>query len=220
MQDLIMMIGLYAAGIFIGFMSIPLFVTFKRIDEKEGIEFDEKYNHILLAFRFMEEVEEAPDSCLTEDELKDLSNKILHYEIPYLNQKVIFFYDHEKAAFCYYASSTLIYKYLNVVARKYVLDYECKQIYKEMLPSTRKEEKTVTFGNFVPKVGKTTLEKEMNRFLYLGNLHEYKPGLTETNKITFSEYMKQMRATLDSGLEPDSGESVSSNPDTQSTKLD
>lgn len=217
MQEMLMMFGLYAMGIFIGFMSIPFFVTFKQIDEKEGIEFDEKYNKIFLTFRYMQDVEEAPDSCLTEDELKGLSDKILHYEIPYLNQKVILFYDHEKAAFCYYANSTIIYKYLNVVARKYVLDYECKQIYKEMLPCTLKEEKTVTFGQFVPKVGKTTLEKEMNRFLYLGNLHEYKPALAETNKITFSEYMKQIKANLDQEMETSV---FSSNPDTLLTKQD
>jgi len=205
------MFGLYAVGMFIGFISIPLFVRFKRMDEKEAIEFDEGYNQILLVFKFMEEVEEAPDSSLNEEELKGLKDKILRYDIPYLQHHVIMFYDVEKEAFCYYSNSTIIYKYLNVVARKYVLDYECKQIYKEMVACTKKEEKTITFGQFVPKVGKTTLEKDMNRFLYLGNLHEYKPALPEPNKITFSEYMQAKRREVDSS---------SSTPDTQSTKTD
>lgn len=218
MQEMFAMFGLYALGIFIGFMSIPLFVRFKRIDEKEAIEFDETYNQLFLVFKFMDEVDEAPDSSLSQEELQRLKDKILHYEIPYLKHQVIMYYDVEKEAFCYYSNSTIIYKYLNVVARKYVLENACKQIYKEMLPCTKKEEKTVTFGQFVPKVGKTTLEKDMNRFLYLGNLHDYKPALLEPNKITFSEYRKQMQLK-----EPEpigSGSDSSSIPDTQSTDSD
>jgi hypothetical protein len=216
------MFGLYAVGMLIGFISIPLFVRFKRMDEKEAIDFDEAYNQILLGFKFMEQVEEAPDSSLNEEELKGLKDKMLHYEIPYLKHQVIMFYDAEREAFCYYSNSTIIYKYLNVVARKYVLDYACKQIYKEMLPCTKKEEKTVTFGQFVPKIGKTTLEKDMNRFLYLGNLHDYKPALPEPNKITFSDYRKQIHLEVEleeTNLNAEDSDS-SSIPDIQLTKTD
>jgi len=181
-------------GLAIGFIAIPLFVSFKPIEEEEGIALDETYNQMYVAFHLTDELEEAPDSSLTEEELKGLRQKILHYEIPYLRQHVILWYDHEQLAFCYYANSTIIYKYLNIVARKYVLDYGCKQIYTEMLPSTKKEEKTVTFGQFVPKVGKSTLEKDMNRFLYLGNVHEYKEPGPEPSKLTFEEYMAKMQA--------------------------
>ena len=211
MYELLTTFGLYALGMFLGFMSIPFFVRFKRMDEREAIDFDESYNLILLVFNFMEEVDEAPDSCLNEEELKGLRDKVLHYEIPYLQHQVVMFYDSEKEAFCYYSNSTIIYKYLNVVARKYVLTHECKQIYKEMVACTKKEEKTVTFGPFVPKVGKTTLEKDMNRFLYLGNLHDYKPALPEPNRITFSEYREQMAKTKALS---------SSTPDSQWTKID
>ncbi len=182
--------GLYLIGIVLGYGLIPLFIAHSPIDEEEGIELDKKYDKLFLSFKFMDEMEDAPDSSLSEEELIQLRDKVLEYEIPFLNYKVILYYDQEKEGFCYYANSTIVYKYLNVAARRYVLDYGCKQVYKEMLPSKRKEEKTVTFGNFVAKVGKTTLEKDMNRFIYLGNLLEYKPKKEEPNKITFSEYMK------------------------------
>ena len=221
------MFGLYAVGMLIGFISIPLFVRFKRIDEKEAIGIDESYNQLFLMFKFMDDVDEAPDSCLSTEELIGLKEKILHYEIPYLLHQVMMFYDHEHEAFCYYSNSTIIYKYLNVVARKYVLEYACKQIYKEMLPCTKKEEKTVTFGQFVPKVGKTTLEKEMNRFLYLGNLHDYKPVVPEPNKITFSEYRKQLLLKVqleetkrEDELGFDADSDSSSTPENQLTKRD
>jgi hypothetical protein len=64
-----------------------------------------------------------------------------------------------------------------------------------MAPSLKSEEKTVQFGPFVPKVGKTFLKKEMNHFIYLGNLNEYNIKTnsneqSEPKKINFTEYMK------------------------------
>lgn len=203
--------GLYVSGIFIGFFLIPFMVKNAPYNEDEGVELDKKYDMLFLSCKFMEEVEEAPVSTLTEEELIGLKDRTLHYEIPYINQKVIMFYDHERKAFCYYATSSIIYKYINVVARRYVLDFECKQIFKEIQPPMKTEEKTVTFGQFIPKVGKTTMEKEMNLFVYLGSLHDYRTVLVQPNKITFSEYKKQLEAIV--GL-------PSSTLDIQSTKQD
>ena len=39
------------------------------------------------------------------------------------------FYDNDKEAFCYYTKGDVIYKYLNVACRKYVIEYKCKHLY-------------------------------------------------------------------------------------------
>lgn len=224
-----LMTGLYSVGLMIGYLLVPFIVRKIQYTEEEGIDLDQHYDKIFLACKFADEVEEAPQSTLTEEELKELKHKILHYEIPYLNQEVILYYDHEKEAFEYYASSSIIYKYLNVAARRYVLDFGCKQIFKEMAPSLKTEEKTVQFGPFVPKVGKTFLQKEMNRFIYQGNLKGFdvtnkhnnsrnysysenmkvfgeilaKPKPPEPKKIDFSEYMKMLeKVAREPELEP------------------
>jgi hypothetical protein len=164
--------------------------------EEEGIDLDNTYDKLFLSYKFVDEVDEAPDSTLTEEELEGLRDKVLHYEIPYIGQKVILFYDHKKGGFSYYANSGIIYKYLNVAARRYVLDYGCKQVFKEMVPSMKKEEKTVSFGNFVPKVGKTVLEKEMNAYHYLGTFQEFenKKETHPPKKIDFAAYMRLLAA--------------------------
>ena len=191
-------LGLYSIGIVLGFLLVPFVVRKQLTSEQEGIQLDQTYDQLFLSYKFVDEVEEAPDSSLTEEELDGLRDKVLHYEIPYNGQKVILFYDHKKGGFSYYANSGIIYKYLNVAARKYVLDYGCKQIFKEMVPSMKKEEKAVHSSMFVSKAGKTLLEKDMNQYHYLGTFQEFetKNNQTEHKKIDFSEYMKLLATVV------------------------
>jgi hypothetical protein len=210
MFQFILMTSLYSIGMLIGFFLVPFF-TRVPLDEKAGIKLDEQYDQLFLSFKFLNEVDEAPMSELTTEELKGFRDKILHYEIPFLGQKVMMYYDQEKETFCYYANTNIIYKYLMVVARKYVLDFQCKQIFKEMENTMKKEEKSVQFSAFVAKPGKVFLEKEMNKFLYLGNLDDYKPISEKPKDITYSEYLKQMQTHLEREEELVG----SSNPETQ-----
>ncbi len=207
MYQYLLMTGIYSVGIVIGFFLVPWVMRIRRDEnEKEGIEIDQHYDQLLLAFQFMNEVEEAPMSTLTTDELKGLRDKVLHYELPFLRQEVRMYYDDEKKAFCYYSSSDIIYKYLMVVARKYVLDFECKQIFKEMGTTHAKEEKSIRTGMFVATQSKTFLEKEMNHFLYLGTFNDLKPVMEKPKDLTYSDYLKQ--------LEQDDSSSI---PETRST---
>jgi len=216
----ILMTGLYSMGMVIGFFLIPFF-TRVPLDEKAGIDLDEQYDRLFLSYKFVDEVEEAPPSELTEEELKELRNKRLTYEIPYLKQPVMMYYDHEKESFCYYAQTNLIYKYLMVVARKYVLEFKCKQIFREMVPSMKKEQKTVHYSAFVDKPGKVYLEKEMNRFHYLGNFPIDKLTL-EPKQINYSDYWKMCRLVADLKVDPvtEPVHVPSSSPDTQSIDSD
>ena len=186
--------GLYSIGLFLGFMLVPFVIRKPLLTEKEGIDLDKTYDQLFLAYKFVDEVEEAPDSCLTEEELEQLRDKVLHYEIPYISQKVILFYDHKKSGFSYYANSGIIYKYLNVAARRYVLDYGCKQVFKEMVPSIKKEEKGMRLGPFVAKAGKTLLEKDINQYHYLGTFQDFEKKPVDHKKIDFAEYMKMLEA--------------------------
>lgn len=192
MYNQIVVTGIYSLGLFLGFMLVPFVVRRQTCSEKEGIELDESYDQLFLSYKFVDEVDEAPDSFLTEEQLYGLKDKVLHYEIPYIKQKIILFYDYKKGGFSYYANSGIIYKYLNVAARRYVLDYECKQIFKEMTPSIKKEEKSVKLGPFVSKAGKSTLEKEINQYHYLGTFQDFEKKPKEFKKIDYTDYMKLM----------------------------
>jgi hypothetical protein len=132
-----------------------------------------------------------------------------------------------------------------VVARKYVLEYQCKQIFEEMVPSMKTEEKTVQFSDpassliplsvpsfsvpsfsatpfnatpfsaFVSKPKKTFLEKKINQFLYLGAIPPETPVLEKPKPIHYSEYLKMCQILADLKTEPEQVAS-SSIPDTQS----
>jgi hypothetical protein len=162
-----------------------------------------------------------PPSELTVDELKGLRDKRLTYEIPFLKQTVLMYYDSEKNAFCYYANSNIIYKYLMVVARKYVLEFNCKQVFKEIVPSMKKEEKSVQFSAFVAKPGKVMLEKEMNQFHYQGLIPTETRILEKPKTINYSDYWKMCQVLSSPELNAGLTESVEiSTPETQSTKID
>ncbi len=220
MYQWILMTSLYSMGIAIGFFLIPFF-TRKPFDEQAGIDLDLHFDQLFLCYKFVDEVEEMPSSELTSDELNSLRDKLLTYEIPFLKQTVLMYYDSEKNAFCYYANSNIIYKYLMVVARKYVLEFNCKQIFKEIVPSMKKEEKSVQFSAFVAKPGKVMLEKEMNQFHYAGLIPTKTRILEKPKTMNYSDYWKMCQVLSSPELNAGLTESVEiSTPEIQSTKID
>ena len=198
-------LSVYLIGIGIGFFLVP-FVIRKESNEEEGIELDEYYNKLFISTKFLEEVIEAPDSKLTEEELSQLKEKVLTYEIPYLKYNVIMYYDSEFSAFMYYSNSDIVYKYLDIVCRKYVLEFNCKQIYK-FSEETKVVEKPaiVQRGPFITKTERILLEKDTNRIIYIGKLEDYeKKEVFIPKEITYQEFLLLQRETPDSQLKESS----------------
>jgi hypothetical protein len=191
-------ISVYLVGLGIGFLLVP-FVIRKRHNEAEGIELDEFYDKLFICTKFLEEVIEAPESNLTEEELSQLKEKVLKYEIPHLNYRVIMYYDSEFNAFMYYSNSDIIYKYLDIACRKYVLEFNCKQIYKFSDETKVVEKQTaVQRGPFVTKTERVLLEKDTNRIIYKGRLEEYeKKESIIPKELTFQEFLVLQRETQD-----------------------
>jgi len=169
-------LALYGTGMVLGFFLTGFIVPKRELSiekEKALLELEEIIN---FPYKYMDEVEEMPDVELTEEELNDLKYKTTTMDIPFGSNKVLMFYDHETNTFKYYSNSDLIYKYLNVVCRKYVLDHDCKQIYKFDTLSTLTTHCTKPIsGPFVQtSTERTTLDKNSNKFLRLGTLEDYK----------------------------------------------
>ena len=108
----------------IDFKSIYKTKTLEDESEDDDIEFEEEYKQELEAVTEWQKE-------FTEDELKELRESNIYIETP--NGNVIMFYDYENEAFHYYSDSkTHTFKALETVARKYVLDYDCKALYHDM----------------------------------------------------------------------------------------
>jgi hypothetical protein len=63
--------------------------------------------------------------------LSKLKNNVLMEKTPLGN--VVMFYNHERRSFEYYSDSTIPYRYLETVSRRYVVTYQCKCIYVDMM---------------------------------------------------------------------------------------
>ena len=124
--------------------------------------------------------------------------------------------------FMYYAKSGSIipYRFLDVVARKFVLDYDCLAMYnkleeekkeeekkEEEKKEEKKEEEKKENSVFVVKKKKVTQKKRlvtktMNKFKYGGQIEEFEQEKKreelepkeKPKKITFSDYKKMMKS--------------------------
>jgi hypothetical protein len=78
--------------------------------------------------RYFTEYDDLEEKDLTEEFVKDLMLNVLREETP--KGEVLMYYSHEMGSFIYYSKTKEIpYKYLETLARKYVIIYECKRIY-------------------------------------------------------------------------------------------
>jgi hypothetical protein len=67
---------------------------------------------------------------IVNEKLNKLKNSIVIEKTPVGN--VIMFYNNERSSFEYYSDSTVPYRYLEVIGRKYVITFKCKQIFVDL----------------------------------------------------------------------------------------
>jgi|TARA_B110000285_G_C15071544_1_gene588271 hypothetical protein len=175
--------GLYLSG-----------YTYKQLTheeiEKENIKEESMIHHMkLLNFQY-----------LYEDELRDLSLnsydkenlKIVELEVP-LNY-IIMYYDHVNDSFCYYTKNGDVgYKYLNVVCRKFVIDNNCKELYKEGFEPIEDTEEILIDSCFSKKnkdKPNKIKSKIINRFICMGTYEDYyeTKKVVPKNNLSFMDY--------------------------------
>jgi hypothetical protein len=186
---------LMGTSITLGFFLTSVFIV--RINREANIEESEEEDELHLN-SFLEELDNEPMSQLTEHELKNLETCTVVLSLdPLLKQTVRMYYRLEEDAFCYYSERESIYKYLDIVARHYVLQNHCKQIYVELSGSEEKvvEETAEITGPFVSKKTekKKVYEKKLIRFIYKGNESDYQLKQKETlpsNNINILDFLK------------------------------
>jgi tetratricopeptide (TPR) repeat protein len=78
--------------------------------------------------RYFTEYDDLEEKELTDQFVKDLTLNVIREETP--KGEVLMYYSNEMESFIYYAKTKEIpYKYLETLARKYVIMYDCKRIY-------------------------------------------------------------------------------------------
>lgn len=177
MCQLILSLFIHAAGIITGLMLCVIFLP-----KHSDIEMPDE---ILPEYEYVAELEALIDSGAEESPV----SKENVVKVDVINNTVIMYYDPEREAFCYYTKGDVIYKYLNVVCRKYVIDFNCPSLYNDEDSHTVTTEK---FGNelFVKKVERTLIEKKINKFILCGTLDDYNKVEPEENDIDIIDFLK------------------------------
>jgi hypothetical protein len=89
--------------------------------EKSVIKYEDKYKEKYIV---LEEKE------ILKERLDDLKNSIIMENTPLGN--VIMFYDNKRETFTYFSDNSIPYRFLETVARKYVVLHDCKGIFVDM----------------------------------------------------------------------------------------
>jgi len=145
-----------------------------QIDDDLEKRMIENSKIFLFEFNYLDELEQMSQN---NDAIINKSN-ITILEIPFLNNKVVMYYDVDKEAFCYYTKGDVIYKYLLVACRKYVIEHNCKHLYLNLESSKLlKEESTLTTNTFIKKNEKSELKKNINKFILVGSLDDYEKSI-------------------------------------------
>jgi len=161
-----------------------------NMDEEEKLE-EEMIEHCkqyMFTNMYLDELELLEDSsnCVID------KNNIITLDIPFLNNTIIMFYDNDKEAFCYYTKGDVIYKYLNVACRKYVIEYNCKHLYLNGESRIVKSMDTIKENSmFIKKVERQLLHKDTNKFILCGSLDDYYKSLIvpEDNDIDIIDFL-------------------------------
>ena len=135
---------------------------------------------------------------LDEEYVKGLKNSVVYESTP--KGRVVMYYDADKESFIYYCDTKDIsYLYLEAVARKYALTYDCKKLVVDIKKELKdamdvkngvalvpkkvvddKETIFASFKNYNKKSGESNdknkryvLRQKANRYSYKGNVNEY-----------------------------------------------
>jgi hypothetical protein len=112
---------------------------------------------------------------------ENLLNNFILEKTPIGN--VCMFYDFNSETFSYYSDHSIPYRYLEVVAQKYVLTYECVELYIDMQKEIEiMEEKTKM------EEKKEQEEKTRNASLHLNNNNNIKTTIQQETKNVFAKF--------------------------------
>uniref|UniRef100_A0A6C0D3V4 Uncharacterized protein n=1 Tax=viral metagenome TaxID=1070528 RepID=A0A6C0D3V4_9ZZZZ len=184
---------LYSFSIAISFLFAGIFVaplTFKEIqdDINEDKLAEKRAEEQNFEYKYLDEYEKLEEK----DVNSDLKTTTL--EIPFLKTTIIMFYEDE--TFKYYSNTDVIYKYLNVACRKFVVENNAKKLYND---GTSEEVKTDAVKSesdlFIIKPETSVLEKKCNRFIRVGSIHDYneKNNIKLVKEIDILEFLKNCK---------------------------
>ena len=151
-------------------------------------------------------------------DLESLKNSIVVEHTPLGN--VAMHYDNKREAFVYYSDSVMPYRYLEVVARKYVITFHCKRVFVDMEDEINKAKTKIEEQKNAKKLEEEQAQKaqaEKQKQQAENQELELKDEPKKKNVFAnFKTYNKN--TTKDSSNKPTTGNSTATNSDNKKTE--
>jgi hypothetical protein len=135
-----------------------------KLHERKLLELQENQTN-------MDELQEKAEQYIIDEQLKKFKKNYVIEHTPLGN--VLLFYNHDKLAFEYYSDLTIPYRYLETVARKYVVTYNYRPLYIDMEEELKEYERKLD-----------EKEKEANERLEIEKMKAISDTSTNTNRNT------------------------------------
>jgi hypothetical protein len=197
----------------IGLFNISIFVCYllKKNNNNNSNKIKKKDPFLLYENKYKQKYKQLQSIDLNKETLENLKNKIVIENTPKGN--VLIFYNSEEEVFKYYSDSKDIpYHYLETIARKYVIQFNCKKIYVNMIDHMKtsneienkyKQNKNPLFVDYKfynknqsrvnnNDTKKYIIKEKSNRYSYCGKLNDFKflKQSSSKKKITFADFKK------------------------------
>jgi hypothetical protein len=140
---------MWLALLFIFFFSFYFFEsTIKKEEVKEEVKEVEEVVEVKevklerYENKYLEKSKQIEKKQLTNEQLEKLTTSLLLEKTPLGN--VLMFYNNKKESFCYYSDHNIPYYFLEPIARKYIIMFDCAILYvflDEELEKIKEEEK-------------------------------------------------------------------------------
>ena len=164
--------------------------------------------------KYLEEFHKLKSVSLSIDKIESLSNSYLMESTPVGN--IVMYYDKKKESFLYYSDNVVPFRYLEPVGRRYVIMFQCKDLFQDKDTQNKDEEETTTTPTqdkpmktkdilngirnpqtLPPKKKVTLIEKKTNRYTCMGRYSNFKiiktvdkTTVDKNYSMTFSDFKK------------------------------
>ena len=134
----------------------------KKIEEENQDKLDLKLNPIAIPYeeKYLKEYKKRCEGEEQEnaESKRNLKTSFLIEKTPLGN--VAMYYNQERECFEYYSDHTIPYRYLETIGRKYVLTFDCIELYIDMEEEVQKQKEKLEEHKRIEKEREEILEKE------------------------------------------------------------
>jgi hypothetical protein len=198
------------------FSSMIVIQDDKLENSVESLKEEEKKPPVEVPYpdKYLEKFKSMPFDNESLD-LESLKNSIVVEHTPLGN--VAMHYDNKREAFVYYSDSVMPYRYLEVVARKYVITFHCKRVFIDMEDEINKAKAKIEEQKNTKKQEEERAQAEKQKQQENDSSVELKEDPKKKNVFAnFKTYNKN--TTKDSSNKPTSGNSTASNIDNKNAE--